>query len=117
MPSVASSSALRHLRLLRSFPAADTVLASSPDAVRLWLSDAAELPTTKITVRSSAGKPVQLARITRAGTKDAPLVSAFAAPVGAGTYTVAWRTMSRDGHVVKGDFAFRVGARAAAARE
>lgn len=106
-----SGHALRHLRLVRSFPSADTVLASSPDAVRLWLSETAEMPATKLTLTTSAGAAVPLSRLTRAAGKDAPLVATLVKPVAAGTYNVSWRTMSRDGHVVKGAFAFRVMAR------
>ena len=28
----------------------------------------------------------------------------------AGAYTVAWRTMAKDGHVARGTFAFKIGA-------
>lgn len=100
--------ALRHLRLVRSFPSADTVLASSPDSLRLWLSEAAEMPTTKVTLTSASGAAVKLGGVTRGGAKGAPIVAALASPIKTGTYNVAWRTMSRDGHVVKGTFAFRV---------
>ncbi len=108
--------ALRHLRLVRSYPAADTVLVSSPDAVRLWLSEAAEMPTMKITMTTAAGASVKLGRVTRTAGKDAPVVAPLLAPVKAGTYNVAWRTMSRDGHVVKGTYAFRIRAPAARAK-
>jgi len=108
--------ALRHLRLVRSFPSADTVMASSPDAVRLWLSEAAEMPTTKITLTTAAGAAVKLGRVTRAAGKDAPIVAALQSPIKAGTYNVSWRTMSRDGHVVKGTYAFRIRAAAVGAK-
>ncbi len=120
------ASRVRHLRLLKSFPAADSVLQSSPDAVRLWLSETPEVPATKITVTSASGATVKLAPVklvtvgAAAGTasaagsadksapKSAPLTAALVTPIASGTYTVAWRTMSRDGHVVKGTFAFKV---------
>lgn len=124
------ASRVRHLRLVKSFPAADSVLHASPDAVRLWLSETPEVPATKITMTSASGATVKLAPVklvaagTAAGTaghaagtaasvdknaiKSAPLTAALAAPIAPGTYTVSWRTMSRDGHVVKGTFAFKV---------
>lgn len=100
--------ALRHLRLVRSFPSADTVLTASPDSLRLWLSEAAEMPTTKVALTTASGAAVKLGRVSRGAGKDAPIVAALASPLQAGTYNVSWRTMSRDGHVVKGAFAFRV---------
>lgn len=118
------ASRVRHLRLVKSFPAADSVLHASPDAVRLWLSETPEVPATKITMTSASGATVKLAPVklvaagTAAGTvggavdksasKSAPLTAALVAPIAPGTYTVSWRTMSRDGHVVKGTFGFKV---------
>jgi methionine-rich copper-binding protein CopC len=34
--------AMRHLKLVRSSPSADTTLSTSPDAIRLWLSEPVE---------------------------------------------------------------------------
>jgi methionine-rich copper-binding protein CopC len=59
-------------------------------------------------------------KVTGAGNTSvalAPLASADSATViapvkgkmAAGPYTVAWRTMARDGHVARGTFAFTVG--------
>jgi methionine-rich copper-binding protein CopC len=107
-PAMGSAARLPHLKLKRSFPAKDTVLTSSPDAVRLWLSEPAELPATKITVTSDAKAPVAVANATRAAGADAPIEARFAKPLTAGRYTVTWKTMSKDGHVVSGTFAFTV---------
>lgn len=104
---------VRHLRLVRSFPSADTVLTQSPDAVRLWWSEAAELPLTKVELTSTTAGKIALEKVSRASAKGSPVVARVAKPLPAGTYRVSWRTMSRDGHAIKGDFAFRVGAQAA----
>jgi methionine-rich copper-binding protein CopC len=99
---------LPHLKLKRSFPAADTVLATGPDAVRLWLTEKADLPATKITVTSAGNAAVAIAKPTRGATADAPIEAKFTQPVGAGRYSVSWKTMSKDGHVVSGTFSFTV---------
>lgn len=99
---------LPHLKLKRSFPAKDTVLTSSPDAVRLWLTERSELPATKITVTTDAKAPVATDKVTRAAGADAPIEAKFTAPLAAGRYTVTWKTMSKDGHVVNGTFGFTV---------
>ena len=102
--------AMRHLRLLRSFPAASAVLTKSPDAVRLWLSEAPELPLTKISLTDAKGKAISLGPVARDSVKGKGAVAKIPIRLSNGAYKVSWRTMSRDGHVVKGDFAFRVGA-------
>lgn len=98
---------LPHLHLKRSSPAADTTLTSAPDAIRLWFTEAPDLAVTRITVTSGA-KAIPTAKPTRATAADAPVVASFVAPPSAGLYTVAWKTMSKDGHVVQGTFAFTV---------
>ncbi len=113
--SVAPSSAVhaavrRHLKLVRSFPAADTTLAASPDAIRLWLSEPTELPATKIAVTTQGGVAVATSAVTRAEGKDAPVVAMVSKPLAAGRYMVTWKAMSKDGHVVNGTFNFTVSA-------
>ena len=101
--------AMRHLRLVRSAPTADAVLPTSPDAIRLWLSEPAEAPVSKITVTTTAGAAVAVGPVTRDAAKDAPLVARITTPLAAGGYRVSWKAMSKDGHVVRGEFGFRVG--------
>lgn len=102
------SLAMRHLKLNRSSPAADTVLSASPDAIRLWLSEPTQAPVSKITLTTAAGVAVALAPLTRDSAASAPLVAKLVKPIGAGSYTVTWKAMSKDGHVVNGTFGFRV---------
>ena len=107
-PAMVPAARLPHLKLKRSFPAKDTVLTSSPDAVRLWLTERSELPATKITVTTDAKAPVATEKVTRAAGADAPIEAKFTTPLAAGRYTVTWKTMSKDGHVVNGTFGFTV---------
>lgn len=100
--------ARRHMRLLRSTPGADTTVAASPDAIRLWFSEAVDARGSSVTLTAAGSGAVALAPLTREPAKDAPLVARLVKPVGAGAYTVTWKGMSRDGHVVSGTFAFRV---------
>jgi len=101
---------MRHLRLVRSFPAKDTSLTSSPDVIRVWLSEPTEKGVSKITLASSSGVAIPLEALTRDAAKDAPLVAKLSKPLPAGAYAVTWKTMSKDGHVVNGTFGFRVAA-------
>ncbi|HYW33200.1 MAG TPA: copper resistance CopC family protein [Gemmatimonas sp.] len=113
VPAENLRASMRHLRLVRSFPSADTVLTRSPDAVRLWWSEAAELPFTKVELVGTTAGKIPLEKATRASAKGSPVVARVPKALPAGTYRVSWRTMSRDGHAIKGEFAFRVSAQAA----
>ena len=106
-PSLApalSAARLPHLKLKRSFPAKDTVLTTSPDAIRLWLTEKADLPATRITLASAGGGSVTVDKsaCTRREAVHEPQ------PLAAGRYLVTWKTMSKDGHVVNGTFGFEV---------
>ena len=111
LSSVASAGALPHLKLIKSSPIADTTLTSSPDAIRLWLSEPAELPGTKIALATEAGAEVGVAPLTRPAAADAPIVAKIARPLTPGAYKVTWKAMSKDGHVVNGTFGFKVAAK------
>lgn len=96
-----------HLQLNRSFPAADTTLAS-PSELRLWFSQAPQAQATQARLIRD-GEPVGALGALEQDPADEKV---FAAPVSGtlpdGSYTVSWRTMAADGHVVRGDFAFTV---------
>ncbi len=108
VPVVSRADFLPHLKLNSSFPASDTTLTKAPDAVRLWFSEPADLPTFRVTVQSKDGTAIKTAAPTRGGAANAPLVASFASPPGNGSYTVTWKAMSSDGHVVNGSFNFTV---------
>ncbi|HSG49685.1 MAG TPA: copper resistance CopC family protein [Longimicrobiales bacterium] len=96
-----------HLQLDRSHPAADTTL-TSPSEIRLWFSQVPQASATSLRLIRD-GAPVAAVGELKADASDGKV---FAAPVQGtlpdGSYTVAWRTMAADGHVVRGDFAFTV---------
>lgn len=100
--------AMRHLRLLRSMPAADTVLTASPGAISLWLSEPTNAAVSKITLQSVGGGMVPLGKLTRESEATAPLVAKVPSLLAPGAYTVTWKTMSKDGHVVDGAFDFTI---------
>lgn len=95
-----------HLRLERSAPAADSVV-SPPSEIRLWFSQSTQDGATSIRLLDSAGEPVPTGQVQ--AFEDH---SVHAVPVEheleSGRYTVAWRTMAQDGHVIRGDFEFMV---------
>lgn len=110
VPALASGSVMRHLKLVRTFPAADTVLTASPDKITVELSEAVELTGAKLTLAKQGGGPVALGALRREPSAPKVLRADVTTVLAAGGYVVSWRTMSKDGHVVKGTFGFRVGA-------
>lgn len=97
-----------HLHLVKSTPAANASVAAAPDSIRLWFSQAPELKLTTVKVTGPGTAAVALAPLAKGD--SALVVAGVKGKMAAGSYTVAWRTMSKDGHVVRGTFAFRVGA-------
>lgn len=108
VPAAATAARLPHLKLKAMFPGKDTTLVSSPDAVKLWLSEPADLPATKVAVADAAGAAVPVAKLTRGAQSDDPVVAKFLTPPTNGKYTVTWKAMSKDGHVVNGVSSFTV---------
>jgi len=94
-----------HLHLLRSSPAADSSV-TAPAAVQLWFSESPELAVTTVRMTGPAGRTVRLGRL-RAG-DDHSVVANVTGRLAAGRYTIAWRTMSHDGHPMRGTIPFRV---------
>jgi methionine-rich copper-binding protein CopC len=107
---------LLHLRLVRADPAPNAQVAASPAELRLWLSQRPTLSVTSVRLLDARGAAVPTGPLTMAGDAKAPLVVPVRARLAPGRYTVRWRTMARDGHVVDGSFAFAVTAPAGGAR-
>ena len=106
----ASATTLPHLSLLRSSPVADTTLTASPTDIRLWFSQAPEMAATTVRLTASSGTVMALDKPQRDKAEGAPVIAALQRPLAPDVYEVAWRTMSRDGHVVKGQFSFTIAA-------
>ena len=100
---------LRHTRLVKSIPAKDSTISSSPKALQLWFSEKVELPLTSVKLVNAAGANVALDKATRddAGA-DAPVVVNVRSPLATGAYTVNWTVAAADGHVVKGSYGFTI---------
>lgn len=105
-PPVASATHL-HLRLLRSAPSADSVVTAPPEEIRLWFSAAPEVKVTRVELRRGE-EEVEVGTVKASEDDPTVLYAPLDEPAGPGRYTVEWRTMARDGHVVSGEFGFRV---------
>jgi copper transport protein len=97
-----------HAVLLRTDPSPQTTVARPPSAIRLMFSEPVETPFGAIRVYDVDGHRVNAGSIKLAdGGRTVVL------PVSGlkdGTYTVTWKAVSADGHLVSGGFSFYVGA-------
>jgi methionine-rich copper-binding protein CopC len=100
------SSAFGHARLVRSQPAANATLKQSPKSVELWFSEELEPTASAIVVTDQSGKRVDKNNATVAeGNKKLQI---DLDEVGSGTYTVEWKALATDQHMMKGKFTFNV---------
>ena len=107
-----SGTALAHAKLVRSKPAADAELGAAPKAVTLWFNETPEADFSNVKVLDAAGKTV--VEGAPVPTKDRKALElALSATLAPGSYTVRYRVIAVDGHVLEGSFTFRVGTAAA----
>ena len=104
---VTATAASAHAELLSTTPADGSVVARSPAQITLRFSEA--VPSSLGSVRVFGPNAEQVAT----GAVNTPSPGTLAVPItghlAKGTYTVAWRAVSDDGHPLHGAFAFSVG--------
>lgn len=104
---VLGSGSLFHFGLSGSTPAADASV-SSPEELRLWFTQVPQDNSVSVRLIDAAGDLVEAGDPTY-DTEDRKIIHvAVDGTLAAGTYTVAWRGIGDDGHVVRGDYAFSV---------
>lgn len=105
----APRAAWAHAHLVRSAPAANAHVATSPRMLQFWFSEAAEASMTTITVTGPNGSHASLGGVKADAGDPLLLVATIDTPLPAGKYTVTWRTVAKDdGHPSNGSFSFVV---------
>jgi methionine-rich copper-binding protein CopC len=99
--------AAAHAVLVTSAPAARAVLASPPARVELTFSERLEPAYSRATVWDARGAQVDLRDAAVA--QDRRRLTVSLPPLAPGRYTVRYRVLSIDGHVVEAEFVFTVG--------
>jgi len=109
MPAVAAP----HAALVKSSPARRATLGQAPPRVELTFSERLEPAYSTVAVLDAKGQQVDLrdAALTRG---DSRRLVVSLPPLPAGSYTVKFRVLSVDGHVVESEFPFTIGTRGAA---
>ena len=95
-----------HAALVRSTPAHRAVLSTPPERVELWFSERLEPDYARLSVWSAAGTRVDLGDA--AVGADRTRLAVSLPLLGPGTYTVRFRVLSVDGHVVESSLVFTI---------
>ena len=104
---VAPVSAWGHAALVKSSPARRATLTAAPARVRIWFNERLEPAFSRLSVWDAAGAQVDLSDA-RIEPDDPTELSVGLPSLGPGTYTVRFRVLSVDGHVVESQFSFSV---------
>lgn len=92
-----------HAHLEKSVPAANSTMATAPKSVELAFNEAVQI--TALTLQAGDAKPQDLGPLPKTAS------SKIAVPLpelAAGSYTLAWRAMGGDNHVMSGKILFKV---------
>jgi methionine-rich copper-binding protein CopC len=103
LPAVASS----HAYLVRSAPAARAVVTRAPERVELWFNERLEPAYSRVSVYDRDAQRVDAGDVQVAPAEPTRL-SVGVPSLPAGAYTVKYRVLSVDGHVVEAQFGFTV---------
>ena len=107
------ASAWAHAALVKSTPARRAAVAAPPPRVELIFSERLEPAYSTVSVVDETGRQVDL-KDAAVAPDDGRRLAVSLPPLAAGTYTVRFRVLSVDGHVVESEFPFTVGARGTA---
>ena len=102
---------LAHAQLLKAEPARRAVLDKAPTQVRLWFNEEIEGAYTTLSVLNANKKPVTDAK-PRVVSDDPKSVVLSLPDLGPGKYSVKFRVLSVDGHVVNSSFDYTVKSKA-----
>lgn len=94
-----------HARLTKATPADGAALSQAPTVVVLAFNEAPELEFSKVSVIGPDGN-VLVERVPLQGGDQNSLKIPLPPPLAAGSYTVRYRILSVDGHLVEGKTAF-----------
>lgn len=103
IPSVASA----HAYLVKSVPAGRATLFSSPGKIQLWFNERLEAKYSSASVYDPDGKRVDMENA-QVSADDPRQLSVALKQLPPGRYTVKFRVLSVDGHVVEQSYPFTI---------
>jgi copper resistance protein C len=105
--SLLPATTFAHAILVRSAPAKDSIVTTAPKQIDVWFDDKVGSEFKALAVIDSTGKRFDNKDVQQE-TFDASHLYATLQPLAAGTYTVRYRVVSIDTHIVTGKFQFTV---------
>lgn len=100
-------SVFAHAILVKSQPAKDETVTESPKQIDLWFNDAVRSEYKALAVIDSTGKRVDNHDVAQSLTDGANIYATVPA-LEPGTYTIRYRVVSEDTHIVTGKFEFTI---------
>lgn len=101
------SSAWAHARLVKSIPANRAVLAQAPAQLQLWFNEPLEVRFSRISVWNAAGQQVDKGGL-QADPQDTKKLTLPLPALEAGLYTVKYRVLSVDSHIIENQLSFTI---------
>lgn len=100
---------LFHNHLVKSSPAEDDTLATSPSQIRLWFAEPAIPRLSGVALWTVGADSTRLPVGPMAATDtNVSVATTVTTPLAPGAYRVRWRTASADGHAIRGFYDFVV---------
>ncbi len=96
-----------HFALSKSTPEAETSV-RAPAEIRLWFTQEPQEGTASIRLMQGEDSGVDVGEVRQAADDPKSFSVGIDGTLAAGDYTVSWRGMGADGHVVRDSFAFTV---------
>jgi copper transport protein len=103
---IPASAASAHAELIATDPADGAVVAKAPDALTMQFSEDVTVRPDGVRVLDGTGARVDAGT---ASAEGADVTVPLEGTIDDGTYVVAWRAISADGHPVRGSYTFSVG--------
>ena len=100
------ASARAHATLVRSVPGSRSVLTQAPQSLDLCFNEAVEVKFSSVTLEDAKGTAVPLGKL-QAGS-DPKCINVPILTIGSGVFTVHYRVLSQDGHVVEYGYQFSI---------
>lgn len=105
---VPATQAWAHAALTKSVPGSREVLAASPTQLQLRFNEKVEAKFSTVTLEDAQGRARALGIPAAAPHDPYRLDTDIAEPLAAGKYTVRYRVLSQDGHVIERSYHFTV---------
>jgi methionine-rich copper-binding protein CopC len=99
-----------HAYLVKSSPARRAVLSTPPTRVILWFNERLEAQFSQLSIWNAEGQQVDEQDI-EVGPDDSKRLAVGIPTLPPGSYTVKYRVLSVDGHVVEAEFPFTIRSR------